>query len=382
MLTQDAVESLIKQRELDIFYTFSRFGSDPATQLAETAVAPATSDGVATRMFRQNFTGDRLYLTMGPVAKSHSGSAGRRPRFKTHADCIDLRASNGTLVIEPRETLMVSTNERIRLGGKLAAYILPRLTNVDAGLLYTPSYIDPYWDGILQAVIVNVTDRPQSLQIGEPIAICRFYRVEGIVPTSLRDTFPKRSHHFGQAWSKILEEDADPFPLRKRALSPTRGDAALRSLRAAFDRWKGTILSLAFVSAAVGVIYYAGGIQSELQQYRAERDARDEEARRTRSLAADLASFEARLPIAGRIVLSIPAGATRATATIPVMFAPTLSGSLFTSITDGAPSCRASGTIRPSTVSSAGWEIELVVSASASPSDVVCAVEWLIAIRG
>lgn len=144
----------------------------------------------------------------------------KRAQFKNRPGYYNLLDNPaGQVTLEPNETISISTNERIALGSKVAAFIVPRLRNADAGLLYVPSYIDPFWDGILQGVIVNLSDQRQTLAVGEGIAICRFYEFVGSVPETLRQAFPAKSHHYGQSWPKILHEDGEPFPRRKLPLS-------------------------------------------------------------------------------------------------------------------------------------------------------------------
>src|SRR5436309_5498046 len=211
MLTKDRVEDLIRTKEIAISYSFGLKEGKFVEFEMDQFVDPDTPESPATKMFARNFFGDRLTVTVGPVEKTHSTRwPSGRAQFKNRSGYFDLRARS--LVLEPHETVSISTNERIILRGTVAAATIPRLTNADAGLLYVPSYIDPYWDGILQAVIHNMTDRRQELSLCERVAICRFYRVEGIAPKADAQKFASKSHHFGQSWSKILKEDFDPIP--------------------------------------------------------------------------------------------------------------------------------------------------------------------------
>lgn len=220
MLTLERAEQLIQEGQISVWYSFDRSTGTLVDLNGEQPVVPDAPDSAATKLFRKNFFGDRLLLTLGPIIMSHNRRYfHKRPQFKNRPGYYNLLDDPaGQVTLEPNETISISTNERIALGSKVGAYIVPRLRNADAGLLYVPSYIDPYWDGILQGVIVNLSDQRQTLSVGEGIAICRFYEVVGAVPETLRQAFPAKSHHYGQTWPKILREDAEPFPRRKLPL--------------------------------------------------------------------------------------------------------------------------------------------------------------------
>lgn len=217
MLAIDSLNKLLREQTLRISYIVTDESSGPAVANEELWVDPDNQDAPATKMFRGHFFGDRIHVTLGLFAYTHDKRYARaRKTLPDRAHVIDLRANENKLTIYPHETVIVQSNERFVLSGSIAAYILPRLRNADTGLLYVPSYIDPYWDGILQAVIINTTANEHELQLGEGIAICRFYRVDGSVPTSDRDRFASKSHHYGLAWPKLINESVDPFPMRKR----------------------------------------------------------------------------------------------------------------------------------------------------------------------
>ncbi len=222
MLSQIEIERLMAANEIAIAYAFAKIGNGSPEDLHEDQFVDVSDSALpATKMFRENFFADRLRLTLGPIVMSHDKRYySKRPAFKGRPGYFDIRSSSNQITIEPHETISVSTNERIRLGGKIGAYIIPRLRNVDSGLLYIPSYIDPHWDGIMQALIVNVTDHRQVLELCEGLAICRFYLIQGEVSKEVMMKFPTKSHHYGQSWQKILHGNVDPIPRRKVPLPP------------------------------------------------------------------------------------------------------------------------------------------------------------------
>lgn len=216
MISREEVEKLIIEKQIEIGYSFVRQDGQIRYQKPELVVDPKSNDNLATITFRSNFFADRLIVCLGPLALTHDLRYLRnRKTFKNRRGCFDIRERNNKLILEPREVLSVSTIERIKLGNNVGAIIIPRLRNVDSGILYVPSYIDPHWDGILQAVLVNLTDKRQELELGEGLAVCKFYKTIGDIPTEVRDYFPQKSHHYGHNWSKVLDDNAEPFPRRK-----------------------------------------------------------------------------------------------------------------------------------------------------------------------
>lgn len=254
MIAKASIEDLIRSNEMSISYAFAKLANaDPVYLNGEEFVDLDNPDLKATQMFHRHFFGDRLGITLGPIVRTHNDRYNyTRPLYKGRPGYFDLRESGNRLVIEPHEMLSLSSNERIRLGPKLGAFVIPRLRNVDAGLLYVPSYIDPYWDGILQAVIVNLSDHRQHLDLCEGVAICRFYKVAGQVERDLSTRFPQKSHHFGQSWRKILEEDAEPFPIRKRPI--TRRNRVFVAVREFFAEHNRLLARLGYTGGLIALI--------------------------------------------------------------------------------------------------------------------------------
>lgn len=261
MLSQAELEKYLLEGKIKISYSFVKLDQNPPTNLkGEQFVDVKNPKHSATRMFKENFFGDRLRLTLGPVVMSHDRRYFKtRPLYKDRPGYFDLRAMpEQKLIIEPHEILSVNTNERIILSGGFGAYIIPRLRNVDSGLLYVPSYIDPFWDGILQAVIVNLTNQQQNLSLCEGLAICRFYPIIGTAPEELKKLFPSKSHHFGQTWKKILEEDAEPFPRRKIPVPLSGMKRYISDIREYFkEPWK--IFKTMGYTGGIGLLIYGYG---------------------------------------------------------------------------------------------------------------------------
>ncbi|MGH8522033.1 MAG: hypothetical protein ACREU9_11590, partial [Gammaproteobacteria bacterium] len=143
MFSVEDFNALMKAGEVRLVYSFCPDPNGGVTNLGEQQVDPNQPELPSTSLFYKNYFGDRLKLTLGPIVKSHlDGPVVGRVAFGNFAGCVDLRASGNCIELAPHEVISVATNERITLRGNVAAYILPRLTNADAGLLYVPSYID------------------------------------------------------------------------------------------------------------------------------------------------------------------------------------------------------------------------------------------------
>lgn len=322
MLTQTRVERAIQEGGIAVRYSFVADEKQGLVNIGEQPVDPGQPDLPATRMFRKNFFGDRLRLTLGPVIMTHNREyRGTRPAFKGRRGYANLLDSDNTLILEPHESVSVSTNERITLNEDYAAFILPRLTNVDSGLVYVPSYIDPCWDGILQGVIINTTRERQSLCIAEPIAICRFYPVQGEVGSHTREVFPAKSHHYGSNWPKILTQDVDPFPRRKHPLPPNRWRLFWGRVWEWFELYRRWLVGLGFTGGVLVLVFTLGGtyvdvrkiprLEEQVQDLRAELSTLGKHT--VPDMATEVESISQRLPESGVTAVQLQEGKTSGT---------------------------------------------------------------------
>jgi deoxycytidine triphosphate deaminase len=253
VLTEKALEGLIDEKRVAISYHFDPLAKPPV-ELTSQDVNLESPDSKATQAFRSALFGDRFGLTVGPLVLSHTHSRARgRGGYKNFPNIFDLRESDNRISIKPGESITVNTIERVALDGSMGALILPRLTHATAGLTATPSYIDPYWDGLPVLHLVNVSRYPYQLEFGERIAACQFYRLEGgEIDETFRRRFMEKSHHYGLSWERIATSDADPFPMRKR---PTKrvvvGDRVSALLHNVNTRLAAGGLTLVSVAAAL-----------------------------------------------------------------------------------------------------------------------------------
>lgn len=310
MFVKSDIDRLLREGQLRILYSFLPDG-EAFKYVGERQVCPDEQDNPATLLFDKYYFGDRLKLTLGPVVKSHTVPRDpKRTPFKQFPSCYDLRAMGGRIKLAPREVISVQTNERITLGANLAAVILPRLTTADSGLLYIPSYIDPYWDGLLQGVIINLTNDSQSLRLGEGVAICRFYKLSDGAPAELVSAFPAKSHHYGNNWPRILDEDADPFPVQKRPLTEERLALPDR-VRRFLNHHKKTLKQFGVIGGLVGIVFYAGKVSMQLEDL-------VNLSRRVDHVEKSIEEMGARAPLTGLISVAIPQLEVATTTRIPL----------------------------------------------------------------
>lgn len=198
---------------------------------------------------------------MGPLIKSHNRNSVFKffSRYLAFNNVYDLLKTKNEYLLLPGEIISVNSNEYIELNKNIGAYILPRLSLADTGLLYIPSYIDPCWKGILQATLVNLGEKPVTLRIGEKIAICRFYETKGDIEniSQYETRFQSKSHHFGNTWNSIMVEKKIPFPTKKQYSS----SFSFISFASKAIQWtRKNISNTLLVSILVFFVYYAQGL--------------------------------------------------------------------------------------------------------------------------
>lgn len=249
MLTEDRVADLIARGRIDLSYHWDPRSGAPA--LLEQPKVDAGEPGLpSTQVFRDAFFGDRLRLTMGPLVVSHRyARLHGRSNYRGIPSVYDLRETDGRLEIRPGESITINTIENVRLDGSVGAITLPRLTHATAGLVLSPSYIDPFWHGVLVLNLVNQNRKSIEIRFGERIAQTFFFELDGPpLPDSFARDFESKSHHYGMSWARI-EDGGDPFPLRKGPVPSRRRAQAEQIGRLVFNR---------LTAAGLGVVVIAG----------------------------------------------------------------------------------------------------------------------------
>ena len=307
MLGKRALLDAVSKGDISISYEYDLTAETPVRLSAPVFVDVRDPGNLANRIFDTQFFGDRLGLTLGPVVVSDKFKdfAGRT-LFRSRPYHFDLTKSMGEIEIMPGESFGIQSVEYVKLGSSTAAYILPRLTLATTGLVVTPTYIDPYWEGLLQLYIANISPHPHSLRFGERIAICRFYDVKGAEQNpELKSQFAQKSHHYGLNWRRILDSDQDVQPKRKRHVPRS---VYLQRLREKVDqfltKWQ-NFAGLAAGAALVATIFAyarfdskAGQIDSMAAQIQTLRAGLDETKNAEKAL-------EARMPESGTLEIHL-----------------------------------------------------------------------------
>ncbi len=209
MISCSEIQAAINNSEIKISYGFKK----DFTFIAD-EVDFNNSD------FKSNLYSDRLKLTLGVIVKSHK----KRPfnlktRFKSFSNCIDIRKTNNKYLLKPNESITILTNERISINGNYSALIMPKVSLSEVGIVVTPAYIDPYYDGLLRLLVTNTSDSSFELKALEAIAQCYFFKFIQPVPEEFKEYFSQKSVFHGQNWKSIIEEDRSPFPTKKNPFS-------------------------------------------------------------------------------------------------------------------------------------------------------------------
>lgn len=212
MLSQDKIIEVIRTGEIEITISFYY-------DKGELIFCQEEQDLIESPL-KDNLYSDRLKLTMGPVIKIlNKKRISRKHRYKSLFDCYDLRKSNNKYIISPGESITVLTNEKIKLNGKYACIVIPRISLSDIGIVVTTAYVDPFYQGVMRLHLSNLSDKTYELSILESIAQCYFFELSDTVSDIYKDEFSTKSVFYGQTWNGILNSDRNPFPIKKQSVS-------------------------------------------------------------------------------------------------------------------------------------------------------------------
>lgn len=210
MLNDEKIKRAINDKEIEVFVSFKWENGE----LIEYTEEPS----ILSTVMKSNLYSDRLKLTMGPVVKVLSKKRVKKKyRFKKNIDCYDLRKSDNKFVINPGESIIILTNEKIKLNGKYACIILPRISLTDIGIVVSTAYVDPYYYGVMRLHLTNLSDKPYELKSLEAIAQCFFFELPSVVNINYKEQFSAKSVFFGQTWLEILNTGRSAFPTKKES---------------------------------------------------------------------------------------------------------------------------------------------------------------------
>lgn len=208
MLSNEKVKKALEDKEIEITVSFGFKEGVPVSYEKEEAFLSSS--------LKDNLYSDRLKLTMGPLVKVlNKKRVKSKYRFKSERDCFDLRKANNRYIISPGESIVVLTNEKIKLNGKYACLIVPRISMSDVGIVVTTAYVDPFYNGVMRLHLSNLSDKSYELKFLESIAQCFFFELSDLVSEKFEEEFSMKSVFLGQTWNGILNSDRNPFPTKK-----------------------------------------------------------------------------------------------------------------------------------------------------------------------
>lgn len=224
MLSDEDIKKAIQQGKIEVAVSFGK--KDGKIVLFEQEKELLYSE------LAENLYSDRLKLTLGPIIKLIKRRyIPSKYRFKNYKDLFDMRKSDNQYFIEPGESVIVLTNERMRLNGDYSCLVVPRISLTDVGIVATTAYVDPYYNGVMRLQISNMSDKIYELRTLEAIAQCFFFKMSSTTNPEFKNKFPQKSVFFGQTWKEILESDRTPFPTKKKA-SETGRDSVKQQMYA------------------------------------------------------------------------------------------------------------------------------------------------------
>jgi len=211
MLTNEKIKEAINCKQIQI--TISFYYED------EKLIFSENEENLLESRLVDNLYSDRLKLTMGNSVKVLNNKRIKsKYRFKSSKDWYDLRKSHNKYVIKPGESIIILTNERIKLNGKYACIIIPRISLSDVGVVVTTAYVDPHYQGLMRLQLSNLSDKTYELSSLEAIAQCFFFELTDFVPEKYKEQFAEKSVFYGQTWKAIMNSDRNPFPIKKQSI--------------------------------------------------------------------------------------------------------------------------------------------------------------------
>ncbi|WP_141578812.1 hypothetical protein [Actinomadura sp. WMMA1423] len=204
----------------------------------------------------------------------------------------------------PSQSVVVFTNEQLRLPPDVIGLIVGRVSTYNNGLVTATSYLDSGWDGLVKLHLINTSQRPLRLYLGMEIARLFLDRTANASLDTSR--VGQQGVHFGLTWTRILDDKIDPFP---QASSPrkwrlTTGVSAVNEL---LQRYAGLgLIALALSGlGAAGKVYI--DIRDTLSQANSLRQTRDAVTEIRRALV-----------VSGAASVKIPRGEQVATSVVTV----------------------------------------------------------------
>lgn len=229
-------------------------------------VNPKTDDNICSDLDKLKIDttkkGSRFPLTLGPVIKRYNSKSQRKKRFKKKKYLQDLRTDDNTFLLNPHETISILSNEYIETDNETGAFIFPRLSLADVGIALIPTYVDPFWKGILQMTLVNTTNKSIRIKLGESIAVIFFNKIDEHLSDEYSSSFPTNSHHYGQTWEKIINQDAEAFLNKKHH----ENESLWQAISNCYQEYKKHIFTTALLMTLISLVFNFGRIYGDIKE--------------------------------------------------------------------------------------------------------------------
>jgi len=132
-------------------------------------------------------------------------------------------------VLQPGETVVVTTKETLHLPSNVAGFGFPPSRVSFGGLLMTnPGHIDPGYDGVLRFTVINMSKGPYPLERGKEIVTLLLFAMEDPVHSDWRQRNPSGSSLPNQ--EKINKLSKDFLDVERRAKRIARAQGVKWSL--------------------------------------------------------------------------------------------------------------------------------------------------------
>lgn len=226
MISKDKILDYLDNGIISIKYLYRPQKDSASYELISTNESEESIARTHNQIFRQNLINNRMKITVGPIIKTLSKKyISSECRFNKFPYLFDLRENNGKYKLQPKESIIILSNEKIGIKEKICGHILPRVHSYSYGLTATPSYIEPNWNGLLRIQLTNFSDEEIEICIAQDIARLYFFEVFNPI-TSLGST-----HHANcQDWSTVFSDGVDPFPNALRVLDGKKKKISLKKI--------------------------------------------------------------------------------------------------------------------------------------------------------
>src|SRR5208337_891789 len=147
-------------------------------------------------------------LTIGKVVEPKTGKI-LRTSNRQKSKIAALLRNSGCFVVEPSETVIVITKEKLNMPQNLCATYgqLNRLSNRGLLVLNT-SIVEPGYMGPLSCVLVNFSSQREALTLGEPVAKLNFHQLNSEPEVK----YPVSSTFTHEQYEQVASKNATSLP--------------------------------------------------------------------------------------------------------------------------------------------------------------------------